>query len=103
MVKSAGEKRRVLEIKRQVCGGGGVGVCKRRKLLRIKQRKSEPKRRLSIVKDSHTKEELLEVSTPSGPRTKSLPKPERVRLLFLERKLRVSHNIIVLNFARRVS
>ena len=58
-----------------------------------------------MVKDSHTKEELLEVSTLSGHRAKSLTKPERVLLFFflLERKLRVSHNIIVLNFARRFS
>ena len=58
-----------------------------------------------MVKDSHTTEELLEVSTLSGHRAKSLTKPERVLLFFclLERKLRVSHNIIVLNFARRFS
>ena len=35
-----------------------------------------------MVKDSHTKEELLEVSTLSGHRAKSLTKPERV-LFFL--------------------
>jgi len=35
-----------------------------------------------MVKDSHTKEELLEVSILSGHRAKSLTKPERVLLFF---------------------